>query len=151
MYFDDNNFHILFYKQSFMEINKINCSLQIKENFFEESNDYITYFMKIEGDIQKIDKYYNKSSFYQTFLRDTEFILNDINKYNHFVITVRFQHSSNNIINDKADPDIKEIDKKLIEIKYPLINSMNEIVNFEMNDIEEENSNNALSNSEESD
>jgi hypothetical protein len=60
MYFNNDNFHILFYKQSFMELNKIKCSLQIKENFFEDSIDYITYFIKIEGEIQNIKEFCNK-------------------------------------------------------------------------------------------
>ncbi len=34
---------------------------------------------------------------------------------------MRLQHKSDKVINDKAEPDIKEInDKKLIEIIYPL-------------------------------
>ena len=83
MYFDDN-FHILFYKQSFMDINKINCSIHIKDNFLEESNEYITYFIKIEGEIEN---YNEKNSYKSTRV----YKLNEINKYKRFEINMRFQ------------------------------------------------------------
>ena len=66
-----------------------------------------------------------------------DFKLNDINKYKRFVINMRFQHNSDVVINDKADPDIKEInDKKLIEIIYPI--SYNDDSEYEFSDIDEE-------------
>jgi len=141
MYFDDYNFHIIFYKQSFMDLNKINCSVQIKNNFLEELNEFLTYFIKIEGEIQNIEKYDEKSLLFHNKFKDTEFKLNDINKYKHFEINMRFHHISNIVINDKADPDIKETDKHLIEIMYPLINTKMDNEQTEFSDIDEECSN----------
>ena len=138
MYFDEYNFHILFYKQSFMELNKINCLIQIKDNFLEESNEFITYFIKIEGEIQNIEKYNEKNPNFKIIFKDMNFKLNDINKYKRFEINMRFQHNSDIVINDKADPDIKENDKKLIEIIYPLLNIKNDNEKIEFSDIEEE-------------
>ena len=51
MYFDENNFHILLYKHSFMDTEIIKSIIQIKENLFEDSNEFITYILKIEGEI----------------------------------------------------------------------------------------------------
>ena len=128
-----------------METEKIKSTIQIKENLFEDSNEFITYILKIEGEIQKIAKYDEKNILYQKF-KDTEFKLNDINKYKRFEINMRFQHKSDIVINDKP-PEIKEIyEKKLIEISYELINNNNDIEN-NMSDVDEEDSN--LSNSEE--
>jgi hypothetical protein len=146
MYFDDNNFHIIFYKQSFMETEKIKSTIQIKENVFEDSNEFITYILKIEGEIKKITKYDEEDKIFQTKFRDTEFKINDINKYKRFEIKMRLQHKSDKVINENAEPEIKEInDKKLIEIIYPLTNLNNDIENS-MSEVNEEDSN--LSNSE---
>ena len=147
MYFDDNNFHIIFYKQSFMETEKIKSTIQIKENVFEDSNEFITYILKIEGEIQKIAKYDEEDKIFQTKFRDTEFKINDINKYKRFEIKMRLQHKSDKVINDNAEPEVKEInDKKLIDISYELY-SNNDIENNSMTDVDEEEYN--LSNSEE--
>ena len=147
MYFDENNFHILFYKQSFMETEKIKSTIQIKENLFEDSNEFITYILKIEGEIKKITKYDEEDKIFQTKFRDTEFKINDINKYKRFEINMRFQFKSNQVINIKDAPEIKEInDKKLIDISYELY-SNNDIENNSMTDVDEEEYN--LSNSEE--
>ena len=146
MYFDEYNFHILFYKHSFMEIGKIKCTIQIKENLFEDSNEFITYILKIEGEIQKIEKYDEKNKSFKYKLNYAEFKLNDINKYKRFEINMRFQYKSNKVINDK-NSEIKEIyDKKLIDISYELLNNNNEFENS-MSDVDEEDSN--LSSSEE--
>ena len=145
MYFDDY-FHILFYKHSFMKTEKIKSIIQIKENLFEDSNEFITYILKIEGEIQKIEKYDEKNNLFKNKFKDTDFKLNDINKYKRFEINMRFQYKSNKVINDK-NSEIKEIhDKKLIDITYELINNNNDIENNSMSDIVEEDSN--LSNSE---
>ncbi len=147
MYFDDNNFHIIFYKQSFMETEKIKSTIQIKENVFEDSNEFITYILKIEGEIKKITKYDEEDKIFQTKFRDTEFKINDINKYKRFEIKMRLQHKSDKVINENAEPEIKEInDKKLIDISYELY-SNNDIENNSMTDVDEEEYN--LSNSEE--
>ena len=136
----------LFYKHSFIETENIISTIQIKENLFEDSNEFITYILKIEGEIQKIEKYDEKNTLYQTKFRDTEFKLNDINKYKRFEINMRFQYQSNKVININDEPEIKEInDKKLIEIIYPLTNLNNDIENS-MSEVNEEDSN--LSNSE---
>ena len=147
MYFDDNNFHIIFYKQSFMETEKIKSTIQIKENVFEDSNEFITYILKIEGEIKKIAKYDEEDKIFQTKFRDTEFKINDINKYKRFEIKMRLQHKSDKVINENAEPEIKEInDKKLIDISYELY-SNNDIENNSMTDVDEEEYN--LLNSEE--
>ena len=141
MYFDEYNFHILFYKQSFMELNKIKCSLQIKENFFEDSIDYITYFIKIEGEIQNIKEFNESDLLFQPVIKSIkEFKINDLNKYKRFVINIRFHHNSSFSINKNIEPVINETeDKKLIEIMYKLIES--NFVSSEIFDLEEDYSN----------
>ena len=60
---------------------------------------------------------------------------------------MRLQHKSDKVINENAEPEIKEInDKKLIDISYELY-SNNDIENNSMTDVDEEEYN--LSNSEE--
>ena len=146
MYFDDDYFHILFYKQSFMKTEKIISTIQIKENLFEDSNEFITYILKIEGEIQKISKYDEKNKLFKNKFIDKEFKLNDINKYKRFEINMRFQHKSDKVINDK-NSEIKEIpDEKLIDIRYELINNNNDFENNSMSDLDEAYLN--LSNSE---
>ena len=60
---------------------------------------------------------------------------------------MRFHHKSDKVINDKKEPEIKEIyEKKLIDIRYELINNNNDIENNSMSDVDEVDSN--LSDSE---
>ena len=127
-----------------METKKIISTIQIKE--FEDSNEFITYILKIEGEIQKIAKYDENNELLREKLKDDEFKLNDINKYKRFEIKMRLQHKSDKVINENAKPEIKEInDKKLIEIIYSLKNLNNDIENS-MSEVNEEDSN--LSDSE---
>ena len=148
IYFDDEKFHILFYKHCFMETEKIKSTIQIKENLFEDSSEFITYLLKIEGEIKKIQKFDEKNSFFRNKFSDAEFTLNDINKYKRFEINMRFQHKSNKVINEKKS-EIKEIsDLKLIDIMYELIKNDDDFDNNSMSDIKEEDSN--LSNSKNS-
>ena len=120
-----------------METEKIKSTIQIKENL--DSNEFITYKLKIEGEIQKIAKYDEEDNF-------KEFKFKELNKYKRFEINIKFQHKSDKVINDKDVPEIKEIyGKKLIDISYELINNNNDIEN-NMSDVDEEDSN--LSNSE---
>ena len=64
---------------------------------------------------------------------------------------MRLQHKSDKVINENAEPEIKEInDKKLIDISYELLNNNNDSENS-MSDVDEEDSNfSNLSNSEDS-
>ena len=114
IYFHSKTFQIVFNKQSFMEIDTIKSTIETKN---EEESDIITYFIKIEGDFKNIEKYNSNSNAFKQKFKEADFKLNDINKYKHFAINMKFQHNCEIIINKNVKPTIKE-ENETIAIIY---------------------------------